>query len=154
VEETQKKMLAKQVLNTVFPSWQKALGSKKASKELFNESVKGLFVFFRCLQMAEQLKVGKSTTLILPSKAVELVWAAWLTSDPITLEDICESEFGSPHFSRKIYDLAPAFSNDLALQLTFTLNCIVDGRNITSGILPSLFTIDYDYKLPHGEFLD
>jgi hypothetical protein len=98
---------------------------------------------------------------ILPSKAVDSVWQAWMVYDKSfpEEEDTSLIEFTKRNFanaSRQV-TYVPLQTSDQdteeALVRTFVLNSIVNGIDFSAGTIPSLFRLDRMLKMPYGKFI-
>ena len=112
--------------------------------KFFFKAAAGLILYFKCVEMA------KEDQTLLPSKAADSIWHAWLDYDERSLTEFCQR-----NYNRKILHVPTAEMQtnvEDSLIRTYVLSCILDGVDIGSGYVPALFRLDKTLKMPHGEF--
>lgn len=106
-------------------------------------SLRGLLEYFH-------LAAKSSAQTILPSRAADSVWHAWLAFDPKGLERFQRRYFSKPlsHVPRE--DMPDTTSTHTALPRTWALASQYEGLPLTKGQPPFLFTIDREVNMPTG----
>ena len=140
--------LAKELPSTLFEEWT-CVATKMGishSREAFNKSFDGLLCYSVCCRLANETKVA------LPSKAVKIFWECWTRVDRKSWNEVCRKNFPSM-MNADLTELSATLGNEKALAICYFANCMLEEVDFMIGDLPSLFTLDYYLRLPHGKYM-